>query len=84
VVLHDVADRTDGVVKATAVGNVEIFGEGELHPLHRVAIPHRLEERVGKAKDEEVFDGFVAQEVIHSKDLLLGEGSPKLHVEFVC
>jgi hypothetical protein len=68
VVLHDVADGADLVVEAAAALDAEGLGHGDLHALDVVAVPDRLEERIGEAEDHQVLDGFLAQIVVDAKD----------------
>jgi len=39
----------------------------------RVAVPQRLEERIGKAERDQVLDGFLAQIVIDAENAALSE-----------
>jgi hypothetical protein len=49
-VLHDVAYRADRVVEAAASFDAKALGHRDLHVVDVVAIPDRLEERIGEAE----------------------------------
>gem|GEM_PF-3463317 len=69
VVLHDVANRSDLVVERSTTFDAKSLGHGDRHGLHVVAVPDRLEHRVGEAEDHQVLHGLFAQEVVDTKDL---------------
>ena len=52
-VLDDVADRAGLVVEAPAPLHAELLRHGDLHALDVVAVPDRLEERVGEAEHQQ-------------------------------
>ena len=56
VVVHDVAQRADRVVEVAAVRDAEVLGHGDLHATDVVAVPHRLEHRVGEPQVEDLLD----------------------------
>ena len=72
-VLDDVAHRTRLLVVRRAPFDPEILGDGDLHALHVVAIPQRLEHRVRESEDEQVLDGLLAEVVVDAVDLRLVE-----------
>ena len=49
-----------------------------------VAVPDRLEDRVGEAKDQDVLDRFLAQVVVDAVDLALVEDLVHLVVQRLC
>jgi hypothetical protein len=69
VVLHDVAERPDGVVEAAPVLHAEVFGHGDLHALHPVAIPQRLEDGVAEPEEQDVQGRLLAEKVVNPEDL---------------
>ncbi len=72
-VLHDVADRADLLVKAAAALHAEILGHGDLHAVDEIAVPDRLEERVGKAEIKQVLHRLLAQIVVDAEHRGLGK-----------
>jgi len=60
VVLDHVADDAGGLVITTASLDAHGLGDGDLHMIHIVPIPERLENSVGEAKDEKVLNRFLA------------------------
>ena len=73
VVGHHVAQRTGLFVKGRAALDAEGFGGGDLHVLDVVAVPHRLEDGVGEAEDQDVLHRLLAEVVIDAIDVLLVE-----------
>ena len=69
VVLHEVAQRPRSVVVTGAGPDPDVLDRRDLHVVDVVAIPHRLEHRVGEAERHDVLDGLLAQVVIDAKDL---------------
>ena len=67
-VLDDVADRAGLVVELAAPLHAELLGHRDLHAVDVVAVPDRLEERVGEAEEQEVLDGLLAQVVVDAED----------------
>ena len=68
-VLHHVADDAGAVVVASAVLDVDLLRDRDLDIVDVVAIPYRLEDRVGESKDEQVLYCLFAEVVVDSKDL---------------
>src|SRR4029450_4184106 len=81
-VLHHVADRADFLVKVAASLNAKTLGHRDLHVIDVVAIPDRLEKRVGEAEGEEVLHRFLAKEVVDSEYGLLRKHRVQGVVEF--
>ena len=67
-VLDDIPDRPDGVVEGSPSLHTERLDQGDLDVVDVVPIPNRLEQGVGKAKDQEVEDRFFAEIVIDPVD----------------
>ena len=67
VILHDVAQCADRLVKFSATFDAELLGHRDLHVRHVVAIPDRLEKRVGEAEIVEVLDRLLAEVMIDAK-----------------
>ena len=68
-VLDDVSHRTDRVVEAPAVGDVEVLSHRDLHGGDEVPVPDRLEDRVREAEVEDVLDGHLPEEVVDAVEL---------------
>ena len=73
VVLDDVPDRPDLVVERPAIRDIERFGQRDLDTGDPVAVPDRLEERVGEPEIEQVLDALLAEEVVDPEDRLVSE-----------
>ena len=73
VVLHDVADRAGFFVERAAALDAEVLGHGDLDALDVVAVPDRLEERVGEAEEEQVLHRPLAEIVVDPEDRLFVE-----------
>ena len=69
VILDHVAERSGLLVVGPSMLDAEVFRDGDLDVLHRVAVPDRFEDRVGKAKRQEILHGLFAQVVIDPIDL---------------
>ena len=61
------------VVVAGAAADVDFLGHGDLHVVDVVAVPDRLEDRVGEAQHEQVLHRLFAEVVVDAVDLLLVE-----------
>jgi len=84
VVLDHVTQRTHRVVEGAPVLDAEVLGQGDLHSGHMLAIPHRLEQRIGESEEMDVQHRLLAQEVVDAQDLVLGEHLVQLGVEGPC
>ena len=73
-VLEYVSYRPHAVVEGATTFDTKGLGHGDLDTRHIAAVPQRLEERVGKAEDEEVLNRLLAEVVVDPEDRLLGEG----------
>ncbi len=65
--------RADALVERAAAAHAELLGHGDLHARDEVAVPHRLEQRVGEAEHQQVLDGLLAEEVVDAEHRRLGE-----------
>ena len=72
-VLDDVADRAGLIVERAAALDPEGLGHRDLHAFDELAIPERLEERVGEAEEDQVVHRPLAEVMIDAKDVLLIE-----------
>ena len=73
-ILDHVANGARLVVERAAALDAEILGHRDLHALDMVAIPDRLQERVGEAEEQHVVHGPLAQVMVDAEDRLLVEG----------
>ena len=72
-VLNHIAKGADGVVEAPAVLDVESFRHGDLDAANIMAVPERLEHRVGEPRIEDVLNRLLAQIVVDAEDRILGK-----------
>jgi hypothetical protein len=81
-VVHDhVAKRPDGVVEVAAVLDPEVLGHRYLHARDVVAVPDRLEHRVGEPQVEDLDEAHLPEEVVDPIELRLGDVAMYLLVE---
>ena len=73
VVLHHVPDAPGLVVELPAALDAEALGHRDLHALHVVPVPDRLEEGIGEPEEEEVLHRLLPQVVVDPEDRGLGE-----------
>src|SRR5262249_6096662 len=73
VILHDVADCSGLIVEGPAPLDAEVLRHGDLHTLDMLAVPDRLQERVGEAEERHVPHRPLAQVVVDAKDVRLVE-----------
>ncbi len=66
-----VAQRAGLLVELAALFDADRFRSSDLDVVDVLAIPQRLEQAVGKAQRHDVLDRLLAEEVVHSIDLLL-------------
>ncbi len=83
VVLDHVADRAGLVVERPSALHAEVLGHRDLHALDVVAVPDRLQERVGEAEEEHVVHLLLPEVVVDPEDRALrelrGENPVQLH-----
>ena len=72
-VLNHIAKGANGVVEAPPVLNVESFRHGDLDAANIVAVPQRLEHRIGEPRIEDVLNRLLAQIVVDAKDRIFGK-----------
>jgi hypothetical protein len=69
------------LIEARAALDIELLGDIDLHVGDVVAVPHRLEDPVGKARHQDVLGGLLAEEVVDAIDRLLLEHFAQRGVE---
>ena len=72
-VLHYIAERAGLLVEWAAAFDANILRRRDLYVIDIVTIPDRLEDPVGKAKDQDVLHRLLAQVVIDAEDLVFGK-----------
>ena len=78
---HHVAQRSGLVVVTAALLHADGFGHGDLDMIDVAAVPDRLEDAVGEAKDQDVLDGLLAEVMVDAVDLLFVQDLPDLLVQ---
>ena len=73
VVLKDVAHHAGGVVVGAAPADVHFLRDRDLHVVDIVAVPDRLEDRVGEPQHEQVLHGLFAEIMVDAINLPLVE-----------
>ena len=81
VALEHVAQHAGRVVVACPMANGERFGSGDLDMVDVVAVPDRLEDRVGEPQHQDVLHRLLAQVMVDPVDLALGEDVVDLPIE---
>ena len=82
-VLQHVAVGAGRVIERRAISHAEILGHGDLDAAHVIAVPDRLEHRIGEARVEQVLHRLLAQEVVDAEDVLFREVLPQHEVELL-
>ncbi len=72
-VLKHVPQHARRIVVAGAVSDRQFLGRSDLDMVNVVAVPHRLENGVGKPHHQHVLNGLLAKVVIDAVDLPLGK-----------
>ena len=83
VILHHVAERAGPLVIAAPSLDPDLLGDGDLHAVDVAAVPERFLHRVGEAEGEDVLHRLLAQIVIDTVDLRLGEAFGQKDVQIV-
>ena len=74
VVLEHVPKHSRFVIVSTPTTYLDLLGHGDLDMVDVVSVPNRFEDRVSKAKHEDVLDRFLSKVVIDSVDLVFAKG----------
>ena len=67
-ILNDVANGASLFIKAAATIDAEFLGHRDLHALDVVVVPDGLEQRIGKAHDEQVLYRLFAEKMVDAKN----------------
>ena len=73
VVLHHIAQRARLLIERPAALDADFFRRRDLDVIDIVPVPDRLEDPIGKAKDQDVLHRLLAQVVIDAEDLVFVE-----------
>ena len=78
---NHVAQRAGGLIEGTAMFDADSFGGGDLYVVDVGTIPERFNNAVRETENHHVLDGFLAEIVIDTIDLLFGEDFLQFLVE---
>lgn len=73
VALEHVAQHAAALVERPAPADGHRLRGGDLHVLDEAAIPHWFEQCVGKAENQQILHGLLAQVMIDAKELIFTE-----------
>ena len=71
VVLEHIAHHPHAVVVARTVADAYLLGYGDLDRVDVIPVPYRLEYGIGKAGEQDVLDGLLAEIMVDAVDLIL-------------
>src|SRR6201996_4707377 len=72
-ILDYVADGAGLIIERAATLDTKVFRHRDLHAPDELAVPKRLQERVGEAEEDHVVHGPLTEIVIDAKDVFLVE-----------
>src|SRR5579859_287195 len=72
-VLEDVTKGADLLVECAAVADPELLRHRDLHALHVLCVPDRLQKSVGKSEIQDVLHRLLAKEMIDAKKSRIGK-----------
>ena len=78
---HHVAQRARCIVELAALLDADGLRHGDLHVIDVIAVPQRLENRVGEPQHHDVLHGLFAEIVVDPVDLALGEHGEDFAIE---
>src|ERR1700727_3017628 len=82
-VRHHIAQGAGLFVERRAVFDSHRFSRGDLHIVDVVPVPHRFEQRVAEAEDEDVLHGFFAKIVVNAVHRFLVEYAVHNLIQYV-
>src|SRR5689334_8514405 len=82
-VLNDIPDGARLVIKGAAALNAEILRHGDLNTLDIVAVPERLEKRIGEPEVQDILNRTLAEVMIDTEYRFLGKGAGQGPVQFL-
>ena len=80
-VLDEVSQGTRTLVVPGAAADATVLGRGDLDAVDKVAVPDRLEQRVGKAQCDQVLNRLLAEVVVDPEHLGLVEHAQHLPIQ---
>ncbi len=83
VILEHVAQHARGIVISRAVTDIHAFRHRDLHVADVAAVPNGFEDGIGKAEEQDVLRGFLAEIMVNAVNLAFVEGGMQDAVEFV-
>ncbi|CAI8418180.1 MAG: Uncharacterised protein [Hyphomonas sp. TMED17] len=81
-VLNHIAQRSGLVVIVGPPFEAEIFSHSDLDMINCIAVPERLEQRVGKPQNHKVLNSFFAEIVIDPINLVFGKYGGNAFINF--
>ena len=84
VILEHISQDAHAVIVAGAMPYAHGLGDRDLHVIDVVAVPERLEDRVGKAGHQDILDCLFAQVMVDAIDLMLVQDLVQFIVQFAC
>src|SRR5258708_35480034 len=82
--VDDIAEGASLLIKAAASFHADGLGGSDLNVVDVAPIPDRLEDAVAEAESQDVLDGLLAQIMIDTVNLFLGEHLMDGIVESLC
>src|SRR5579863_4711180 len=80
-ILHDVANRANSVVKTAPAFHTEIFRHRDLHAFDVMAIPERLDEGIRESEHQQVVHGPLPEIMIDAEYARLVESRAQRRVQ---
>src|SRR5579859_3006868 len=80
-VLEDITKGADLLVERAAVADSELLRHRDLHALHVLCVPDRLQKRVGESEIQDVLHGLLAEEMVDAKDSRIGKRLVEYRIE---
>src|SRR5262245_8536482 len=82
-VLNHVANRAGFVVESAPALDAEALCHRDLHALHMIAVPKRLQERILEAKEDHVMHWSLSKVMVDAEDRLLVKGREQDPIELL-
>ena len=82
-ILNDIAYCADFFVKTPPAPDAKVFCHGDLHAMHIVTIPQRLEKGIGEPEIKQILDSLLAEKVIDPKYRVFGKYFVQRSVELL-
>ena len=82
--MKHVAYHAGFLVVPSARFNADVLCRSDLNVMNPLPIPQRLEDRIRETEDEDVLYSFLAEVMIDTKDLMLGEEAQDKMIQIGC